>query len=353
MKTNKLKYLLNFFLVIFLLISTIISVHANEKPIVLTFAEYKTPNDLMGKNLLIFQEELEKATNGKVKIKIYWSESLLKSKEVLQGVEKGIADMGDVNPNYYSNQLPIGGVFNVLPRGPKEYLQQAEIYDRVMEEIPEWKKEYLAHNQTPLFAYAQDGKVISSTKTMASLDDFKNKKMRAASRWLMELMAGAGATPVSIPWTDCFMALQTGMIDAVLTNISSTHSAKLYEVAKNILLIPGLWSKPCYHHTINLDVWNRLSPEIQGQFMEAYEKTRVRYVEEWNKNEDAFLKAIKEEGCIVNTMSKEDTERWLNMPIVSELQNKWVKEMEEKGMENAQETLDKIKSIVEDVLSKS
>ena len=350
MRIKKSSVLVIFLLVIIFVISIVMSINAEEKPIVLTFAEYKTPPDLMGKNLLIFQEELEKSTNGKVQIEIYWGGSLLKGKEILKGVEDGIADMGDVNPNYYPNQLPIGGVFNVLPRGPLNYLQQVEVYERTMEEIPAWKDEFLARNQIPLFCYTQDGKVISSIKPMKSLGDLKNRKMRAASRWLIEMMAGAGATPVSVPWADCFMALQTGMIDGVLTNLSSTYSGKLYEPAKHILLVPELWSKPAFFHTINIGVWNNLSEEIQGQIMEAYVATRARFDVLYYEDEVTAVNGMKEAGCTVNTMSKEDMEEWFTLPVVDEIQAKWVNEMKEQGMEDAQEILDKIKGIVDDVL---
>ena len=352
MKKNKLMIFVFSLFITALAVSLIMPVCAAEKPIVLTLAEYKTPSDLTGKGALILQEEIADKTNGKVNLKIYWAGSLIKGKEILRGVEDGVADMGNVNPNYYPNQLPIGGVYNIIPRGPAEYESQMEIYETVMEEIPEWKEEFLAHNQLPIYPYAMSAKAICSTKPLASLDDFENQKMRSAARWLLDMMEAAGGTPVSVPWGDCYMALQTGTIDAVLTNLGSLHHAKLDEVASNILLIDRLWAKPAVFYTINLDSWNKLSEEIQGQIMEAMETTAVRYKELYDADWDECIKEVEEMGCVVNTMSTEDMEKWVNLPIVGEIQAQWVKEMEKQGMENASEILEKIKSIVTEVVKK-
>jgi len=345
-------FVLSVFFVVLLIISVLTPVYANEKPVTLTLAEYKTPDDLTGRHVSILKEEIENKTNGKVQIKIYWAESLIKGKEILRGVEDGIADIGNLNPNYYPNQLLIGSVFNVIPRGPVKYESQMEIYKNVMEQVPGWEEEFLSHNQLPFYIFALSDKAICSTKKMESLEDFKNQKMRAASRWLLDMMAYAGATPVSVPWGDCYMALQTGTIDSVLTNLDSLHYAKLNEVAKNILLLEGLWAKPAVFYTINLDRWNSLSEEIQGQIMEALEVTSERYEKLYNDEWNKVLEEVYDMGCIVHTMSRDDMNAWTSSSAVDKIQAQWVEEMKEKGFENAEEILEQIKSIVDDVVKK-
>ena len=277
---------------------------------------------------------------------------MLKGKEILRGVEDGVADMGSINPNYYPNQLPIGGVFNVIPRGPAKYESQMMIYKSVMGQVPEWKAESMAHNQLPIYTFALSAKAICSTKPLVSLDDFKNQKMRSAARWLLDMMGAAGGTPVSVPWSDCYMALQTGTIDAVLTNLGSLHSAKLDEVAPNILLIDHLWAKPATFYTINIDSWNKLPEDVQSQIMEAFKSTSTRYSEVYTADWNNCVKEVEEMGCVLNSMSSEDMEKWVSLPIVGEIQAKWMKEMEDQGMKNAGEILEKIEGIVEEVLEK-
>jgi len=352
MKKNKSIIFGILLFVTILAVSLIMPVCAAEKTIILTLAEYNTPSSLAGRGAIVLQEEIAEKTGGRVNLKIYWGGSLLKGKEVLRGVEEGVSDMGNINPNYYPNQLLVGGVFNVIPRGPSEYESQMMIYKNVMEQVPEWKAEFLAHNQLPLYTFALSAKAICSTKPLASLGDFENKKMRSAARWLLDMMEAAGGTPVSVPWGDCYMALQTGTIDAVLINLGSLHNAKLDEVAPNILLIDRLWAKPACFYTINVDTWNKLPEDIQGQIMEALKSTAARYSELYSVEWNNCVEEVEEMGCVVNSMTTEDMEEWVNLPVVGEIQAQWVKEIEDKGMKNAREILEKIKSIVEEVVEK-
>ncbi|MBA7536569.1 Solute-binding protein [subsurface metagenome] len=335
---------------IFLMTFLIIPTYANEDPITLTFADYQNPNELGGRYLSFFKEELENKTDGKVQLKIFWTGSLLTGKEILRGIEDGVADMGIINANYYPNQLPIGGMFAVVVRGPVTFEAQINAYQRAMEEVQGWKEEFLSHNQLPLSIYCYIDKAVFSTKPTSSLADFKGQKMRASSRWVLDLMASVDATPVSVPWADCYMALQTGTIDSVLTNLDGMYNTKLFEVAPNILLLDGLWVKTPLICTINIDVWNSLSKEIQGQIMEAFEATFYRYKEIWVAETERIIEGLNKEGCVVNTMPMEDMEKWLTSPAVDEIQATWDEMMKGQGFENAEEILEKVKNIVDEVI---
>jgi len=113
-----------------------------------------------------------------------------------------------------------------------------------------------------------------------------------------------------------------------------------------------LWAKPAVFYTINTDVWNGLSEEIQGQIKEAIEATYGRYSELYAEDWNTCVRETKEMGCTVNSLSKEDMNRWTSMPVVDEIQAQWVKEMEEQGFKEAKEILEQIKRVVVDVVEK-
>jgi len=336
-----------FLFVIILTLSLVMPVYANEQLITLTLAEFSGPISLAGRGVTILQEEIAKKTNGKVELKIYWAGSLLKGKEVLRGVEDGVVDMGAINANYYPNQMPVGGVFNVLPAGPFGYEAQRTYYKNIMKQVPEMEAEYLEHNQLPLFLLTLQNIAICSTKPLVSLEDLKNKKIRSSSRWILNMFRDLGATPVSVPWGDLYMALQTGTIDAAMTNFDSLHDAKLDEVAQNLLLFENFPAKPAIVYTVNLDVWNNLSEDIQGQIMQATEATALSFSKLYDAEWEKCIKEAKEMGCVVNFISKADWEKWKNLPAIDENQVQWVKEMEDQGSKNAEEILEKIKNISE------
>ena len=69
---------------------------------------------------------------------------------------------------------------------------------------------------------------------LTSLDDIEGDKWRAGDKWGLRFLENAGAVPVSVPWGDVYMALQTGVIDGCFTNYDGLHLMKFDEVAIRI-----------------------------------------------------------------------------------------------------------------------
>ena len=80
---------------------------ASEETIKLTLADNTPPTGLRGEGVKLFLEEIEKQTNGRVQIDVFWAESLMKGKEILKGVKDGIVDIGFINTAYYPGQLVV------------------------------------------------------------------------------------------------------------------------------------------------------------------------------------------------------------------------------------------------------
>jgi len=329
-----------------LIVTYITTVFATEKPITLTLAVYDNSIGLAGQHYTILQEEIEKKTNGRVNVKIYWSSSLLKGKEMLRGVADGTVDMAVINPNYYPNQLPMNGAYAIIPMGPDKYKYKSWVFNTGIERISEIRAEFTKNNQVPIYTFVLLPKIATSTKPIASLEDFKGKKIRAASRWLLEMLGGSGAVPVSVPWSDCYMALQTGTIDAVLTNLDGIHNSKLDEIGKNIYLCPQIWNSSAFTITMNTDTWNKLPNDIQEQIIEAKNWTSIRYGEAFEKEWNRIVAEQKEMGCVINKMTPEEAEIWGNLPAIEDVEAKWIKETEKRGVENAAVILRQIKEIV-------
>jgi len=323
---------------------------ASEKPVKLKFAYYTQPTTLAGQCAQFVKEEIEQATDGKVKIDIFWGGSLLKGPEILQGVKDGTVEMGHINPNYYPSELAMSGAYATLPQGPSSFKGQDLLFGNIFNKVPELKDELLRHNQIPLFAYTVLPKCLVSTKPVTSLDDLKGRKIRAANRWVLSQLEAVGAIPVSVAWSDCYMALQTGTIDAVFTNLDSIHSTKLDEVAPHIFLAKPLWSGSKFMITVNADTWNSFPKETQDMIMDAMSIVSKKYANLFESTWDEVVKEQIEMGCVVNNMSDEDVKRWVNMPIHEELQNIWIKEQEGKGISNATKIFAQIKDAVQEAI---
>ncbi|WP_138421463.1 TRAP transporter substrate-binding protein [Maritimibacter alexandrii] len=92
-----------------------------------------------------------------------------------------------------------------------------------------------------------------------TIDDWAGKKIRAAGRWQAKQVEILGGSPVALPASDVYTALQTGTVDCSLTVPTIYLASSMYEVAPyfsgyqltgNALIT-----------VVGMDVWDALSEE--------------------------------------------------------------------------------------------
>ena len=343
------KYCFLLVLVLSLLVLPVLSSAATFR---LTLADSTAPVGLRGEGVKIFTEEVEKHTNGKVKVDVHWGGSLLKAKEILNGIQDGIVDIGFINPNYYPQQMIATSAFALFPKGPKKFTNMYSFYKKSFEEIDEIKSEFKKLGIKPIYINTSLPMSIVSTKPFTSIDSFSGKQVRAASRWWLAQLKGANAIPVSIPWSDCYMALQTGTIDAVYTNRDGEHRTKLDEVAKHVYTMRDLWIGVPFIYAINMNKWNSFPPEIQTQIVAAGESAAKRFEELHNNEWNRIEKNQKEMGCTITEASSADIEKWINMPANEQSREDWIKETESSGHKDARQALSKMKSFLAEAIER-
>lgn len=80
-------------------------------------------------------------------------------------------------------------------------------------------------------------KSFSMNAPLDSIDDFAGKRFRVMdSKVLMAQMQELGATPVSLPFSDVYMSLQTGGVDGQENPLDSIVRMKFDEVQQSVLL---------------------------------------------------------------------------------------------------------------------
>lgn len=67
---------------------------------------------LFGKHFKWWAEELDKRTGGKVKVNIFWIESLVKTKDMLPAIQSGFVDVGWIIGIYFPNNLRLYGLLD-------------------------------------------------------------------------------------------------------------------------------------------------------------------------------------------------------------------------------------------------
>ena len=199
-----------------------------------------------------------------------------------------------------------------------------------------------ANQKTILFTAGLPG-AFTGKNPLNSVDDIKGDKWRAGDKWALRYLENAGASPVSVPWDDVYMALQTGTIDGCFTNYDGLHMKKFDEVASNLLVSKKLWFAQPFIHNININYWNKLPKDIQQGILKAAEIAEQKFAKVYDEAFDQIMAAQKKAGYKVTVMSDEDIRKWENADQLGKMQEQWIKEAEKAGLKNAREVMEKMR----------
>jgi len=300
----------------------------------------------------VWLPEIEKRTDGAIKIRPFFGGTLLGSKEVLGGVGDNIAQVGFAFPGHYPNRMVAHSVFAMFPTGPKDFENQSWLYHQAYDQIPELKAEMAEAGVVPLMVTAGLPGAFFGKKKLSGLDGIEGDKWRAGGKWLLRYLEAAGASPVSVPWGDVYVALQTGTIDGVFSNYDGMHLMKFDEVANNILISKKLWYATPFVHFMNKDIFDGLSEDVQKQVLEASKAAEDQFADVYEAAFDAVRKAQEEAGYAVTELSEEDIAKWSDAEKLTELQEAWVEDAKAVGLENAADVMAKMRELHADAMKR-
>ncbi|MBW1697747.1 MAG: TRAP transporter substrate-binding protein DctP [Deltaproteobacteria bacterium] len=316
------------------------------KTITFKYSDHDPPGGMRTEFLKnVWLPEIEKQTGGKVKVQDFWGAALLNSKEIFKGIADGITDAGFVYPGHYPGQLVAFTIFKLFPRGPSKFENMVWFYHKVYEEIPEFTEELKRANQKTLLFTAGLPGAFTGKNPLSSLNDIKGDKWRAGDKWALRFLKNAGAIPVSVPWGDVYMALQTGTIDGCFTNYDGLHMMKFDEVAPNLLVSKELWYAMPFIHNVNLDYWNALPKDVQQGILKACEIAEQKFARVYENAFDKIMAEQKAAGFKVTVMSKQDVLQWENAEKLGDMQEQWVKEAVTAGLKTAPQILEKMRGL--------
>ena len=102
------------------------------------------------------------------------------------------------------------------------------------------------------------------------MEDFKGLKIRSFTPSMAKLIEYFGAIPVTLSFSEVYPALQRGVVDCGVTSAASGNTGKWPEVTTH--LFPLAVSGSVQGHFINLDYWNKFSPESQEKLRKEFQR---------------------------------------------------------------------------------
>lgn len=263
--------------------------------------------DVRDEMIRIIAQEVEDADVG-LTMRVYPGQSLFKATDQWSALTRGRLDIALLPLDYASGRHPEFSA-TLMPGLVKNHDHARRLNNSpFMEDIK------AIVNSAGAMVLADTwlaGGFTSSERCILSPNDIQGQVIRAAGPAFERMMVAAGASITSMPSSEIYTAMQTGVLDAASTSSASFVTFRLHEHSA-CLTAPGehgLWFmyEPVL---ISQRTWNRLNTE-QKEAMHSAGKIAEDYFFEQAKLLDTQLEqSFREAGVEVVHMSEEQVDEW-------------------------------------------
>ncbi len=260
-------------------------------------------------------KEVEKRTNGAVKVNMFAGGTLTPPDQCYDGVVRGISDVGMSVVSYTMGRFPLTEVID-LPLGYTSGVQASRLANAYFEKFK--PKEFDAVKMMYMHAYGP-GIVHTASKPVKTMDDLKGVKVRCSGT-SAKVVGALGATPVAMPQPEVYDALQKGIVGGVVCPIEALIGFKLSEVTKYTTLNYGSSYSLAFFVAMNKKKWDSLPKNVQ----ETIEKINKEWIDKTGQCWDQIDKDAKEFGLKNGheflPLSNEEDARWAKavQPVIAE-----------------------------------
>lgn len=300
------------------------------KPIELNFAISDPGTHYEVKGVYeVWAKEVEKRTEGRVKINVYPGETLGKQVEQYDLILKGAAQLTILVGPQYPGRFPLTDVFN-LP-----FLVPPDSPDSPGKAIRD-----MVHEKYLIPIYFKDVKVLwkgrfqpnvihMAKRPVRTLNDIKGQIIGfPGGKIIPAYIKSLGASPEQSPSPEVYTNLEKGIINGQILPFETQMAFKLFEVAKFVTMTNQGSAAKCL--VMRLQTWNGLPPDIQKIIQDLNPWTEDLL---YKVNQAAFQRVSglsKQVGVEIIEFSSEERARWDE--ATKSVEKNWFAEMDGKGL---------------------
>jgi TRAP-type C4-dicarboxylate transport system substrate-binding protein len=174
------------------------------------------------KNVIQFTQDVDKATNGSLKIQVHSAGSLIKHPEIKRAVRQGTAPIGEILESLASNEAPVYALDSV-PFLATGYDAAKKLYAA---QKPYLEKQLASEGLMLLYSVPWPPQGLYAKKEITKVEDLKGLKFRTYNATIGRIAALAGAIPTQIEVPDLPTAFATGRVDVMITSASTGVDTK-------------------------------------------------------------------------------------------------------------------------------
>ena len=253
-----------------------------------------------------FAQEIEKRSNGRIKITVQGGGSLLGAPAMYQGVVDGIADMGNGISSYDPGAFPFTSIAELPTSAQSGWAISLANYDFLNKYQPkEWND---AHLLTTVGTAADFLAMMMGKTQIKTVADWKGKSIRTNHA---DIVTAMGGTVKDVPMADVYDSLSKGVLDGVMGSSEPLKSWKLGEVTKYITL-NGAPVQPSimWYNIMNKKTWESLPADLQKIVTDVSVEYSGKLGLCWDDQAVAGIEFSEAAGDTIYVLPKDEQDRW-------------------------------------------
>jgi TRAP-type C4-dicarboxylate transport system substrate-binding protein len=283
-------------------------------------------------------KEMEKRTNGRVKITPYLNQALGKMPDSLEMLQTGIADIALFPPTPFAKIFQIFEAPSLPSLGVTNLATSQEVVYALLERGL-LKKDFTGLK--PLLFMGTDPMYLYLTKKATSLDELKKMKLRAGPGVSTAVVESLGASVINLPAPEVYMAIDRGVADGVAFMPDAYLSMRLNEVAKYYLDLP--FGTGAIITVMTQKKWDSLPTDIRLIWEQINKEAKYYYLEQVARRHPDRIVEYQKAGAEVYGLSSEESAKWLKQ--TEGITSKWIADKKKRGYP-AEEAVDLVKLVV-------
>ncbi len=232
-------------------------------------------------------DSFNKIAGNDMQIELFFADQLVPTGELFRAMQKGTIDAVQSDDDSMASPTEVTVFGGYFPFASRYSLDVPVLFNQYgLNEI--WDAEYSKVGVKHLSAGAWDPCHFATKDPIRSLADLKGKRVftfPTAGRFLSQF----GVVPVTLPWEDIEVAVQTGELDGVAwSGITEDYTVGWADVTDYFLTnnISGAW---CGSYFANTDKWNAVPEHLKELFRLCMDSSHY-YRQHWYWGGEAHLR---------------------------------------------------------------
>ena len=282
-------------------------------------------------------KEIEKRSNGQLKINVFPGGTLTKAKDCYDGVVTGISDIGMSCFAYTRGRFPVMEAVD-LPLGYKNGMMATQVANEFYKKIqPKELKDVKV-----LYLHGHGPGLLHTKKPVKTLADLNRMKIRSTGL-SAKVVEALGGVPVAMPQPATYESLSKGVVEGTFGPMEVLKGWKQGEVVKSTTDCNKVGYTTTMFVVMNKRKWNALSDEMKKVFDDVSNEWITAHGKAWDtgdKNGREYSLSLKNQ---VIDLSDEESAKWEKaiQPVIGA----YIEKANKKGLDG-QKYVDTLKALV-------